>query len=114
MVKATFGLDENVAAAATYLLGWVTGIIFLVMEKENKTIRFHAAQSIAVFVGLTILYWIISGISMISLGLWALFSMVSLVISIVAFLAWLFLMFKAYSGEKYKVPVAGDFAEQYS
>ena len=46
MVKATFGLDENIASAACYVLGWLTGIIFFLMEKDNKTVRFHAMQSV--------------------------------------------------------------------
>lgn len=56
MVKATFGLDENVASAACYVLGWLTGIIFFLMEKDNKTVRFHAMQSVLTFLPLTILY----------------------------------------------------------
>ena len=60
MVKATFGLEENVASAACYLLTWVTGIIFFLMEKDNKTVRFHAMQSILTFLPLMILAWIIS------------------------------------------------------
>ena len=56
MEKATFGLDENIASALTYVLGFLTGIIFFLMEKENKTVRFHAMQSIITFLGLTIVY----------------------------------------------------------
>ncbi|MCL5090542.1 MAG: hypothetical protein M1514_00885 [Patescibacteria group bacterium] len=47
--KSTFGLDKNMAAAATYLLGWLTGIIFFIVEKDDKDIRFHALQSIMFF-----------------------------------------------------------------
>ena len=46
MEKATFGLDENIASALTYVLTFLTGIIFILVEKENKTVRFHAMQSI--------------------------------------------------------------------
>jgi uncharacterized membrane protein len=120
MVKATFGLDENVASAACYVLGWLTGIIFFLMEKDNKTVRFHAMQSILTFLPLTILYWILGVIfSMMvfgagmygAVGIWGLFSLLSTLISIVMLILWLFLMYKAYSGEKFVVPVVGPIAE---
>jgi uncharacterized membrane protein len=120
MVKATFGLDENVASAATYVLGWITGILFFVMEKDNKTVRFHAMQSILTFLPLTILWWIIGSIySMMifgagaygAVGMWGILSVISLLISIVVLLLWLFLMYKAYLGEKFKMPIVGEIAE---
>jgi len=120
MVKATFGLDENVASAATYVLGWVTGIIFFVMEKDNKTVRFHAMQSILTFLPLMILWWIIGSIYTMmvfgagvygAVGMWGILSIITLLISIVMLLLWLFLMFKAYQGEKFKVPIIGGIAE---
>jgi len=120
MVKATFGLEENVASAACYLLTWVTGIIFFLMEKDNKTVRFHAMQSILTFLPLMILAWIISAIVTMmifgagmlgAVGLWGIVSLIIMLIWIVMFLLWLFLMFKAYQGEKFKVPIVGDIAE---
>ena len=120
MVKATFGLDENVASAACYVLTWVTGIIFFVMEKDNKTVRFHAMQSILTFLPLMILWWIIGSIySMMifgagmygAVGMWGILSLISLLISIVMLLLWLFLMYTAYQGEKFLVPVVGAIAE---
>jgi uncharacterized membrane protein len=120
MVKATFGLEENVASAACYLLTWVTGIIFFLMEKDNKTVRFHAMQSILTFLPLMILAWIISAIVTMmifgagmlgAVGLWGIVSLIIMLIWIIMFLLWLFLMFKAYQGEKFKVPIVGDIAE---
>jgi uncharacterized membrane protein len=121
MVKATFGLEENVASAACYLLTWVTGIIFFLMEKDNKTVRFHAMQSILTFLPLMILAWIISAIVTMmifgagmlgAVGLWGIVSLIIMLIWIIMFLLWLFLMFKAYQGEKFKVPIVGDIAEK--
>ncbi|MDH7593904.1 MAG: hypothetical protein QHG99_06085, partial [Methanomicrobiales archaeon] len=109
-----FGLEENVASAATYLLGWLTGILFFVVEKENKTVRFHAVQSTILFIGLNVLYWIFSGMFVFPWGMWAFIYMINLLISIVIFVAWLFLMYKAYTGEKFKVPVVGEIAEKYA
>jgi uncharacterized membrane protein len=120
MVKATFGLDENVASAACYVLTWVTGIIFFVMEKDNKTVRFHAMQSILTFLPLMILIWIISAIigMMVfgaglygAVGIWGIFSLIITLIWIIMLLLWLFLMYKAYQGEKFLVPIVGAIAE---
>jgi uncharacterized membrane protein len=120
MVKATFGLEENVASAACYLLTWVTGIIFFLMEKDNKTVRFHAMQSILTFLPLMILAWIIGAIVTMmvfgagmygAVGIWGIVSLIIMLIWIIMLILWLFLMFKAYQGEKFKVPIVGDIAE---
>ena len=101
------GLQQNVAGLLCYLVGWVTGIIFLILENKNEFVRFHAIQSIVVFGTLNIIgivfVWVpvIGGI--IDYLLWA-----------VAFILWVVLMFKAYQGEKFKIPIAGDFAEKQS
>ena len=119
-VKATFGLDENVASAACYVLGWLTGLLFFVMEKENKTVRFHAMQSILTFLPLSILYWILGWVYAMmvfgagvygAVGIWGILSLISLLIAIVMLLLWLFLMYKAYQGEKFLVPIVGPIAE---
>lgn len=100
------GLDQNVAATLAYIVGWVSGIVFLFVEPENKFVRFHAIQSIIVF-GTLSLSWMIA-LSVPFLG-WA---VAFLVIPPVSAFLWLFLMYKAYQGERYKVPFAGDMAEQ--
>ena len=105
MVKATFGLDENIAAALTYVLGVLTGIIFFLIEKENKTVRFHAIQSIIIFLPLMVVMMIVSFIPFINL----LLPLVGLVILVL----WLVLIIKAYQGEKFTIPVVGDLAESY-
>jgi uncharacterized membrane protein len=120
MEKATFGLDENIASAACYVLTWVTGIIFFVMEKDNKTVRFHAMQSILTFLPLQIIIWIIAAIlsaifftaaGLGGFGMWGIISLVITLLWIVMFLLWLFLMYKAYKGEKFLVPIVGAIAE---
>jgi len=103
--KTSMGLDENIAGALTYLLGWVTGIVFIVMEKENRFVRFHAWQSIIVTGALTILFIILGVIPVIG---WIL----SIILAPLTFILWLWLMYKAYQGEMYKLPWAGDFAEK--
>ncbi len=104
MVKATFGLDENVASAACYVLTWLTGIIFLLMEKDNKTVRFHAMQSILTFLPLTIIIVII--------GMIPFLGIISLLLWLAMLILWIVLIIKTFQGEKFLVPVAGEMAEK--
>ena len=113
MVKAktSMGLEENVAGALCYILGWITGIIFYIMEKENKTVRFHAVQSIIVFLPLTIIVGMFQVILLfIPFIGWAISGLMGLLM----FILWLVLMLKAYQGEKFKLPVIGDIAEKHT
>lgn len=103
--KTTTGLQPNVAALLSYVLGFITGIIFYIIEKENKFVRFHAMQSIVVFVALFILQVVIGFIPVIGLVL-------APIIGIVSLILWIVLMIKAYQGETFKLPIAGDIAEK--
>ena len=105
MAKTSTGLEENVAGLLCYVLGWITGLIFILIEKENKFVRFHAMQSIVVFGILTIANIILSLIPFVG---WVL----GYLISILAIVLWIILMIKAYQKEKFKLPWAGDFAEK--
>lgn len=92
-------------AAASYLLGFITGIIFLLVEKQSKFVRFHAMQSTLLFGGIFI--------ANIALGFIPILGwMVGLILSLVAFVLWIVLMWKAFQGEMYKVPYVGDLAEK--
>lgn len=107
MADSTMG-NEKLMGALSYLLGPVTGIIFLVMEKKNQFIRFHAMQSTIVF-GAILLLNIVLGIVPV-LG-WIIALILSPIIAIVSFILWLVLMWKAYNGEKYMLPYFGKIAE---
>jgi len=111
MVKTSLGLDENVAGALSYLFGWVTGLVFYFLEKENKFVRFHAKQSILVFLPLHVLSMVLGGLFM-PFGFSALFflTLISTAISLVTFILWLILMLKAYQGEKFGLPIVGAMA----
>lgn len=100
---STMDMKPNLAAALSYFIGFITGIIFFVMEKENKYVRYHAMQSILISVPLTILFSILSIIPILG---W----FVLVLLSPVSFILWLFLMYKAYQGEAFKFPFAGDMA----
>jgi uncharacterized membrane protein len=108
------GLAPNVAAALSYLFGIVTGVIFFVLEKDNQFVRFHAMQSIVVSAAFIILGIVLSIFSMIPLLGWILGALASMVVGIVALVLWLVLMFKAFQGQEWEVPVLGKYARQYS
>ena len=103
--KTSMGLEANLAGLLCYVLGWVTGIVFFVLEKENKFVRFHAMQSILVFGAFTVVSIILNFIPFVG---WIL----GTILGILAFVLWIILMVKAYRGEMYKLPVAGDIAER--
>ena len=105
--KTSTGLEQNIAGLLCYVLGWITGIIFLFIEKENRFVRFHAVQSIVVFGAFTVVDLIIGWIPVIG---W----IIAWILGIAAFILWIVLMYKAYRGELYKLPVAGNIAEQQS
>ena len=107
MAKTSTGLEENVAGLLCYVLGWITGLVFFLIEKENKFVRFHALQSIIVFGILSIAGIVIGWIPIIGGVIGALIGLLSLVL-------WIILMIKAYQGEKFKLPWAGDLAEKNS
>jgi uncharacterized membrane protein len=103
--KTSTGLDENVAGLLCYVVGWITGIIFLVLEKDNKFVRFHAIQSICVFGLFTAIEIVFGWIPFIG---WV----VNSIVGVIAFILWILLMVKAYQGQKWKLPWAGNFAEK--
>jgi uncharacterized membrane protein len=104
-VKTASGFDENVAAALCYGLGWVTGLIFFVTEPENSFVRFHAMQSMIVFGAACLALLVCLAIPFLG---WIL----SIFVAYGSAALWLVLMFKAYQGERFKLPVAGEIAEQ--
>ena len=111
------GMTNNMAAALCYLAGLITGILFLVLEPYNKdkTIRFHAFQSIFFNVAVIIFDILVSIVVRILFEVPFLGWLAVLVwplIGLCFFLVWLFLMYKAYNGEKFKLPIIGDLAEK--
>lgn len=105
MTNTSTGLEENVAGLLCYVLGWITGVIFLIIERENKFVRFHAIQSIIVFGGLNL----IGPLTWIPFIGWVL----GVAIAVITLVLWILLMVRAYHGEQYKVPIAGDLAERW-
>lgn len=102
--KASTGMQPNVAGLLCYLAWWLTGIIFLIIEKENKTVRYHAWQSIFTFAPITIIQIILGFIPIIG---WIL----GIFVWIGSVILWIILMMNAYQGKKIKIPIAGNMAE---
>jgi uncharacterized membrane protein len=102
--KTTSGIQQNVAGLLCYLVWWVTGIIFLIIEKEDKTVRFHAWQSIFTFATITIVQIILSFIPIVG---WIL----GIIVWIVSVVLWVYLMYSAYQGKMVKLPIAGNLAQ---
>ena len=97
--------NENLLAAASYLLGFVTGIIILLVEKQNKFVRFHAMQSTILFGGIFVVNIVLGFIPILG---W----LTGLLLSFVAFILWIVLMWKSFQGEMYKVPYVGALADK--
>jgi len=102
--KSSTGLSKETAGALAYVLGPITGVVFLIINKD-PFVKFHAMQSIVVFLGLFILQWIL-GLTIVLLPLVPL-------VSIISFLLWLFLIYKAWQGEEWEVPFVGKYARKF-
>ena len=109
------GLQENVAGLLSYVLGWLTGIIFLLIDKR-PFVRFHAAQSIVVFGALFIVRLILTfgflggGFGGFG-GFFWLWTMISMLVSLLILVLWILLMVKAYQGKWFEIPVAAGIAK---
>ncbi|MDD2573982.1 MAG: DUF4870 domain-containing protein [Bacillota bacterium] len=103
--KSSTGMNENLAALLSYVLGFITGIIFLVIEKESRFVKFHAMQSILVSVALMVISFVLGLIPIIGWIAAILLGPISLVL-------WIILMVKAYKHVWFKLPVVGDMAEK--
>ena len=110
-------MTSNVAGTLAYVLGFITGIIFLVIDpyKNDKFVRFHAIQSIifsAVLVAFSILWGVLTAMLFtVSFGsMWYMMTMVWMLVRLAFFVVWLFLMYKAYNNERYMLPIIGEIA----
>ena len=111
-------MTDNAAGALSYLLGLITGILFLVLApyNQNRTVRFHAFQSIFLNIAWIIAWIILTIISTVLFTLPVLGAMLSILLHfalwIGGLIVWLYLMFKTYNGEKIVLPVIGPMAEK--
>jgi len=107
------GMQPNIEAGLSYVLGWVTGLIFFLMEKQNRFVRFHAMQSILFFGGLTVIQIILNVFSHFPvLGFFA--SLAGVAVGIIGFVGYIVLLINGFQGKYYKLPIVGDYAEKYA
>ena len=109
--KSSTGLEKNIAGMLCYLGGFITGIIFLLIEKDNRFVRYHALQSIILFAVLVIFSIILTVVSMIPvIGFigW----IIGLFLPLVYLILWIYTMVMAYQGKWFKLPMIGNIAEQ--
>ena len=126
VAKSSTGLDENIAALLSYIAGWVTGLIFFLIEKDSRLVRFHAMQSLILSGGgivVLIALWIIIGVVSLIIGQISgiLSFLVTMVLGLVATIVGLGILIgaiigliKAYQGQYFKLPIIGNLAEKYS
>lgn len=109
------GLAPNIAAALAYLCTLITGLIVLMLEKENREVRFHAWQSIFFGIGAFVIAIVIGILTAIFSGflifLGGVIAFLGLLIKLGLFVLWIVCMVKAYKGEHFKLPIVGDLAE---
>ena len=103
--ESSTGMSANTAGLLWYLAGWITGIIFVVLERKSTFVKFHAWQSIMTFGVLALAYIVLFWLPFVG---WIL----STLIGILMFVLWIILMVQAGSGKMWKVPGAGDWAEK--
>jgi len=118
VASPTEGIQENVAGLLCYLFGWISGLIFLLIDKR-PFVRFHGAQSIALniaFVGVWIVFWIVALLlgfisAMLHFPIGFLTVLVYPIVMIAFFVVWVYCMYKAYQHEKFKLPIIGNLVE---
>ncbi|MCK4402855.1 MAG: zinc-ribbon domain-containing protein [Dehalococcoidia bacterium] len=103
--ETSIGLSANVAGLLCYVLGWISGIVFLVIEKRNKFVKFHAWQSIMTFGVLTVARLVLGWIPIIGL-------VFDWIIGILGLVLWIVLMIQAGTGKMWKLPWVGNWAER--
>lgn len=109
--KSSTGLDANIAAALSYIP--IVAIVFLVIEKGSRLVKFHAVQSLGLLVAWMVVWFALGILGMIPVLGWATLLLWPLV-AIGMFVVWLIALLKAFKGEFWKLPMIGDIAEQQS
>ena len=109
----SMGMSPNVEAGLSYLFGWITGLIFFLVEKQNRFVRFHAMQSILFFGGLTVISIILGFIGGFA-GIGLLTGLLTWLVDVVGFVGWIILLINGFQGKYFKLPIVGDYAEKYA
>ena len=122
--KSSTGLDENIAALLSYVFGWVSGLVFFLIEKDSKLVRFHAMQSILFCVVIAVLgiaLWILSFLFLLVGALLPdimgsllalLATLIWIIFTVGLLIGWVLCLVRAYQGQLFKLPVIGNMAEK--
>ena len=111
--KSSTGLESNIGGLLSYVLGWITGLIFFLIEEKDEFIRFHAMQSIIFFGAITVVEIVLGFFQWLPyIGI--LFTALTALVGLFAFVMWIVLMVRAYQGDLFSLPVAGELARRYS
>jgi uncharacterized membrane protein len=105
------GLTDNVASALCYVMGLITGILFLVLApyNQNRKIRFHAFQSIFLHVAAIVLWVVVLILSAVTGGM---LLIISPLLWLGFFVLWIVMIIKAYQDQKLVLPIIGPLAEK--
>jgi uncharacterized membrane protein len=108
------GIDKRTGAFLSYLLGWITGLIFLFVGKNDPDVKYHAAQSLVFFGGLTVINFVLGILGGISHALF--FGWIADLIGLYAFIMWIVCLYKAWSGggARFQIPLVGGFVSPYA
>jgi uncharacterized membrane protein len=101
----SMGMRARTAGLLCYLFGWIGGLVFFLLERQNRFVRFHALQSILFFVSMSILGWLCSLFPFAFFGLGG-------VVGLVSFIGWIVLMVAAHRGGYYRLPLFGFYADK--
>jgi uncharacterized membrane protein len=110
----SLGLAANISAALSYVFGWITGLFFLLAEQRNRFVRFHAMQSILVFIALSLAWAVVRILSGVLLIGWLFGCVLTPLLGIASFLIWAGLIIMAFLGRDIRVPFIGDLAARLS
>lgn len=111
--KSGSGLDKNIAGLLCYSLGPITGVIFLLIEKDNKFVKFHAIQSIIFSLAVFVINFIFTAVLFGSIfsGGFAMLGLISTGLIVLYVVLWIMLMYKAYNNEEWELPIIGSIAK---
>jgi uncharacterized membrane protein len=108
------GVDARLSALLCYTGWWVSALVFLIIEQQNRAVRFHAAQSLVLFGGLSVLIVLLStasiGMLVVSAAAFQAVRMLLYVVWLAAVVLWLVLLLRTFKGETWRVPIAADLA----
>ncbi len=111
---STMDIQPNLAALLSYLFGAIGGLIFFLMEKKNRYVRFHAMQSILLTAGVIVVDIVLAVLDRIPVINFVSACIVSPIFGLGVLALWIFLMVQAFQGKMFKLPVIGDYAERYA